>query len=114
MSYLSFVLHYFVQFSRCDSGFIEPRVQYSSSYLNIEVCLQFPKDLIFSFNKAWSDARAWHLRANTTQLKGKMVGLNGLEPSTSRLSGGRSNLLSYKPMFLRFEVGSCPGIPWWR
>ena len=29
-----------------------------------------------------------------------MVGLNGLEPSTSRLSGGRSNLLSYKPIFL--------------
>ena len=29
-----------------------------------------------------------------------LVGLNGLEPSTSRLSGGRSNLLSYKPMFL--------------
>ena len=29
-----------------------------------------------------------------------LVGLNGLEPSTSRLSGGRSNLLSYKPIFL--------------
>ena len=28
------------------------------------------------------------------------MGLNGLEPSTSRLSGGRSNLLSYKPIFL--------------
>ena len=28
------------------------------------------------------------------------MGLNGLEPSTSRLSGGRSNLLSYKPLFL--------------
>ena len=27
-----------------------------------------------------------------------MVGLNGLEPSTSRLSGGRSNQLSYKPI----------------
>ena len=27
----------------------------------------------------------------------KMVGLNGLEPSTSRLSGVRSNHLSYKP-----------------
>ena len=28
-----------------------------------------------------------------------MVGLNGLEPSTSRLSGVRSNQLSYKPSY---------------
>ena len=28
----------------------------------------------------------------------KMVGLSGLEPPTSRLSGVRSNLLSYKPV----------------
>ena len=28
-----------------------------------------------------------------------MVGLSGLEPPTSRLSGARSNLLSYKPIF---------------
>ena len=27
-----------------------------------------------------------------------MIGLNGLEPSTSRLSGVRSNQLSYKPI----------------
>ena len=33
------------------------------------------------------------------QLAKKMVGLNGLEPSTSRLSGVRSNHLSYKPIF---------------
>ena len=34
-----------------------------------------------------------------------LVGLSGLEPPTSRLSGARSNLLSYKPIFpgvLRF------------
>ena len=32
----------------------------------------------------------------------KLVGLDGLEPSTSRLSGARSNHLSYRPFFLSF------------
>ena len=33
-----------------------------------------------------------------------LVGLSGLEPPTSRLSGVRSNRLSYKPIWLRLQV----------
>ena len=33
-----------------------------------------------------------------------MVGLGGLEPPTSRLSGVRSNQLSYKPLSLTFYI----------
>ena len=33
-----------------------------------------------------------------SMVREKVVGLNGLEPSTSRLSGVRSNQLSYKPI----------------
>ena len=33
-----------------------------------------------------------------------MVGLSGLEPPTSRLSGVRSNRLSYKPIFPAFRL----------
>ena len=42
----------------------------------------------------------------TAYMKYKPMGLSGLEPPTSRLSGVRSNQLSYKPIFeiLRFQV----------
>ena len=33
------------------------------------------------------------------------MGLSGLEPPTSRLSGGRSNRLSYKPISFNVEFG---------
>ena len=35
-----------------------------------------------------------------------MVGSNGLEPSTSRLSGARSNRLSYEPIFGCVRISS--------
>ena len=53
----------------------------------------------------------------------KLVGSSGFEPPTSRLSGARSNQLSYEPMslkesFLFFSLKSLPFlIPkhgWWR
>ena len=38
----------------------------------------------------------------------KLMGLNGLEPSTSRLSGVRSNQLSYKPINLASTYSPIP------
>ena len=38
----------------------------------------------------------------------RLVGLSGLEPPTSRLSGARSNLLSYKPISDRVSRDSFP------
>ena len=34
----------------------------------------------------------------------RLVGLDGLEPSTSRLSGARSSHLSYRPLFSRWSL----------
>ena len=42
-----------------------------------------------------------------------MVGLSGLEPPTSRLSGVRSNRLSYKPIS-RYSRFFTLNYPWWR
>ena len=42
----------------------------------------------------------FHFTFTCIQFSRCMVGLRGLEPPTSRLSGVRSNHLSYKPMFL--------------
>ena len=40
-----------------------------------------------------------NLDSNTISLLKNMVGSSGLEPPTSRLSGVRSNHLSYEPLF---------------
>ena len=41
----------------------------------------------------------------------KEVGLSGLEPPTSRLSGVRSNRLSYKPSLFSFRIRQPPTLP---
>ena len=41
----------------------------------------------------------WRIQCNFLFLVRFLVGTNGLEPSTSRLSGVRSNHLSYAPFF---------------
>ena len=43
-----------------------------------------------------------------------LVGLDGLEPSTSRLSGARSNLLSYRPVFFPYSLSLFEGFPRFR
>ena len=46
------------------------------------------------------------------QLPVDLVGSSGLEPPTSRLSGARSNHLSYEPMLV--SVYLVPLTHWWR
>ena len=101
-------LAYFVQFSRCDFWILSwiqiSILKLSFKYWNLlSSSSDFLNHLlridIFLLTRRWAPHAHYHLQAKTTKLKGKLVGLNGLEPSTSRLSGGRSNLLSYKPIF---------------
>ena len=47
----------------------------------------------------WANPPFGHLIYGILPILGAAVGLSGLEPPTSRLSGVRSNRLSYKPLF---------------
>ena len=64
---------------------------------------KFLEPVIFVLDKAANAACTRYSQVQPTQYKTKMVGLNGLEPSTSRLSGGRSNQLSYKPILVEIS-----------
>ncbi len=67
-----------------------PNLTYSFHYflLSLQLSLSVPKYLF------------WYLTPDTWYLK--VVGLSGLEPPTSPLSGVRSNHLSYRPKRIRF------------
>ena len=61
------------------------------SNLHIQMYVIF---LLFDCQRSLPSLHAW------------LVGLDGLEPSTSRLSGARSSHLSYKPLFTHGLYGS--------
>ena len=75
---------------------------------------------------AFASLASDHLAFRCGRRHCRLVGLDGLEPSTSRLSGVRSNHLSYKPLFslIRYWfASSCYPKPkaltplswnWWR
>ena len=82
-----------VRFPDIKSGF-----QYLNSCLNTEIQFQYSFGN-FCLDEEWCEALYFYTRKHQRRSINKnLVGLNGLEPSTSRLSGGRSNLLSYKPV----------------
>ena len=108
-AYLSFVLHYFVQFSRCDFWITWIQISIlNTKYWNL--ISNFSSKGIFLLTRSQAPRVLRYSQAAATMLKGKLVGLNGLEPSTSRLSGGRSNLLSYKPKLVEI-IGIEPMTP---
>ena len=59
-----------------------------------------------------ADCSTTELLRNNNNMKN--VGLNGLEPSTSRLSGVRSNQLSYRPIKLERVKGIEPTSSAWK
>ncbi len=50
------------------------------------------------------------MQGKKSEISPNLVGPSGLEPPTSRLSGVRSNLLSYEPLFV-IGCASFPSLP---
>ena len=64
---------------------------------------------LLSFFSLEESTRSLYAILNFSKPYGFVVGPSGLEPPTSCLSGTRSNLLSYDPMWLDFSVGRTLG-----
>ena len=103
---LHFYFRFFIQFSRyaCGEQFAFPIHRkinhYARFYFAAVLASQetgFARDALISKTRSARDLPPAQ----------PVVGSNGLEPSTSRLSGVRSNHLSYEPMY---AVLSCRGV----
>ena len=103
-----------MQFSRYDAepfgpgyknGSFEPSGDGEIRTLDPLLARQVLSQLSYTPNCSIGDQQA--SAVNSTSAKARM-GLSGLEPPTSRLSGVRSNLLSYKPLDL---APACSPIP---
>ena len=67
---------------------------FSIQFFNFEIVSILARSAVYRY--------AQELKSENIQ---NLVGSSGLEPPTSRLSGVRSNHLSYEPIFL--ELGKC-------
>ena len=65
------------------------------------------------FNFQWSPAFAVICSTSSEVKTGIMVGVLGVEPRTSSLSGTRSNQLSYTPGYGIPELRAWPNFNWW-
>ena len=63
------------------------------------------------FRFAYCKLNANHILIFARLIATAQMGLSGLEPPTSRLSGVRSNRLSYKPFYANFSVWQPPTLP---
>ena len=98
-SHLAFFL-YSVFKVRFLNSFLKFKIQYLNYCLNIEVQTSIIYFSQFCFRRGVERSVVpMYTQAITTKYEAKLVGSSGLEPPTSRLSGVRSNHLSYEPTY---------------
>ena len=83
------------------TSFLNVLTHFSLSSFSLALAVFYYSSIQFSkyrFLFLWTDLITERISMIKSVYKQKVVGSNGLEPSTSRLSGVRSNHLSYEPM----------------
>ena len=78
--------------------FFQPALRHSSSGSSTYISTVCGTFLLIPWSDRNKKKHSWILQSTTQFNFKKLVGLRGLGPLTSRLSGVRSNQLSYRPM----------------